>query len=288
MTETTRPAHRVSVIGTGAIGGAVARRLLAAGHEVTVWNRTASRSAGLVEAGALPAGSPGEAASSATLILLTLTDYAAVLRCLAEPDADLSGRTIVVMCTGTAGDARQAARRVAALGADYLDAGVQASPETIGTDAATILYSGSRPAFERHLTTLGALSRPHFVGDTPEAAAIWDLALFGVWYDAQLGLLRALDTVREAGIDLTEFSHTAAVQLGHVVTAVPATVSELLRADYPAGPADLTGHLTVVRHLIGLRSDRRLGDGGLPAAAARIEELIADRRGGEGLTATIG
>jgi hypothetical protein len=73
-----------------------------------------------------------------------------------------------------------------------------------------------------------------------------------------------------------------------VVTAVSATVSEMQQATYPPGPADLTEHLTVVRHLIELRAGRRLGDGGLPELAARIEALIADGRGGEGLTATVG
>ncbi|GIH80307.1 NAD(P)-binding domain-containing protein [Planobispora longispora] len=288
MTETRSSARRVVVIGTGAVGGAVARRLLAGGREVVVWNRTAGRSAGLVDAGALPAGSVREAVSSGDLILLTLTDYAAVRQCLAELDMDLSGRTIVGMYTGTADEARRAARRAAVLGASYLDAGIQASPETIGTGAAIILYSGSRPAFEEHGATLGLLSEPRFVGEAPEAAAVWDLTLFGVWYDAQLGLLRALDTVREAGIDVAEFSRAAAAQLGHVVTGVPGTVSELSRSIYPAGPADLTEHLTVVRHLIGLRAGRRLGDGGLPAVAARIEALIGDGRGDEGLGATIG
>ncbi|GAA3446736.1 NAD(P)-binding domain-containing protein [Planomonospora venezuelensis] len=288
MTETRSAGRRVAVIGTGAIGGAVARRLLAGGHDVVVWNRTASRSAGLVEVGALPAGSVREAASSCALILLTLTDYAAVRQCLAGLDADLSGRTIVGMYTGTADEARRSARRVAALGARYLDAGIQASPEVIGTGAASILYSGSRPAFEEHAVTLGLLGEPRFVGEAPEAAAVWDLALFGLWYDAQLGLLRALDTVRETGVDVAEFSRAAAVQLGHVVTGVPATVSGLVRAAYPAGPADLTEHLTVVRHLIGLRAGRRLGDGGLPEVAVRIETLIKEGRGGEGLTATIG
>nr|BFE78892.1 hypothetical protein GCM10020093_014930 [Planobispora longispora] len=116
MTETRSSARRVVVIGTGAVGGAVARRLLAGGREVVVWNRTAGRSAGLVDAGALPAGSVREAVSSGDLILLTLTDYAAVRQCLAELDMDLSGRTIVGMYTGTADEARRAARRAAVLG----------------------------------------------------------------------------------------------------------------------------------------------------------------------------
>jgi hypothetical protein len=94
--------------------------------------------------------------------------------------------------------------------------------------------------------------------------------------------------VREAGIDVAEFAETAGTQLGHVVTAVPVTASEILDGIYPPGPADLTEHLTVVRHLVELRAGRRLGDGGLPDVAARIEKLIADGRGGEGLTATVG
>ncbi|WBB67012.1 NAD(P)-binding domain-containing protein [Micromonospora sp. WMMD812] len=288
MVDINRAASRIAVIGTGAIGRAVVHRLLGAGRDVAVWNRTESRAADLVTAGARRARSVREAVSSSTLILLTLTDYPAVEQCLAQLDTDLSGRTIVGMYTGTAGEARLAARRVTSLGAQYLDAGIQASPETIGTDAATILYSGSRHAFEQHTATLELLSRPRFVGESPEAAAVWDLALFGVWYDAQLGLLRALDAARAAGIDVTEFARTAGSQLGHVVTAVSATVSELHQAAYPPGPANLTEHLTVVRHLIDLRAGRPLGDGGLPEVAARLDALIAAGRGGEGLTATVG
>lgn len=288
MTGNTRSGRQVAVIGTGAIGSAVARRLLAGGHDVVVWNRTAHRADELVDAGARRAGSIGEAATSAPLVLLTLTDYAAVRGCLAELAMDLSGRTIVAMCTGTPEEARSAAQRVATLGAHYLDAGLQTSPELIEAGKATILHSGSRPAFEQHRATLGLLGDPRFVGEAPQAAATWDMVLFGLWYDAHLGLLRALATAREAGIDLTEFSGTATTQLGHVVAAVPDAVSELLRAEHPAGPATLAEHLTVVRRLIALRADHRLGDGGLPAVAARIEALITDGRRDEGLTATIG
>ena len=288
MAEIRDARSRVAVVGTGAIGTAVARRLLAGGHEVVVWNRTAGRSSGAVDAGASAAGSVGEAASSSDLILLTLTDHAAVRDCLDRLDADLSGRTIVALTTGTADDARDADRRVTALGARYLDAGLQTSPEMIGTGTATILYSGSRAAFEEHRATLGLLSEPRFVGDAPDAAAIWDLALFGVWYDAQLGLLRALDTVQAAGIDVAGFASTAASQLGHVVSAVPDTAAEVARADYPRGPADLAEHLVVLRHLIELRAGRPLGDGGLAPVADRIARLIADGHEAEGLTATIG
>ena len=262
MDELKNAATRVTVIGTGAIGSAVTRRLLGGGREVAVWNRTGSRVAGLVAAGARPARSVPDAVSGSALTLLTLTDHAAVEQCLAQLGADLAGRTIIGMYTGTAREARLAAERVTGLGGRYLGAGSQTASDAIGTDAATIRYGGSRSAFEQHRATLALLSEPRFVGETPESAAVWDLALFGIWYDAQLGLLRALAAARAAGIDLTAFTRTAATQLGHVVTGAPATAAELEQAAYPPGPADLTEHLTVLRHLIELREGRPLSDGG--------------------------
>ncbi|GAA1867366.1 NAD(P)-dependent oxidoreductase [Asanoa iriomotensis] len=277
----------VAVVGAGAIGSAVALRLLAAGHQVVVWNRTPGRSAELLHAGAVPALTVQEAVSSSRLILLTVKDYTAMRSCLEQIEGPLPGRTIVAMCTGSAADARLAAEQVARSGAEYLDAGIQASAESIGTAAATILYSGSRGAFDRHSATLELLSTPRFVGSSPDSAAVWDLALFGLWYDAQLGLLRALDTVRGAGVDVAEFAEAASTQLGHVLAAVSATVGEAQDAVYPPGPADLTEHLAVVRHLMDLRADQRLGDGGLREVATRIEALIAAGHGSQGLTATI-
>ncbi|WP_189212318.1 NAD(P)-dependent oxidoreductase [Actinokineospora fastidiosa] len=274
---------RVAVIGTGAIGTAVARRLAGSGREVVVWNRTPERAVGT---GARVAGSLAEAVEGGDLVLLTLKDHAAVRDCLARLP-DLTGRTVVALTTGTAEDARAAERTVTAAGGSYLDAGVQTPPEAIGTDAATFLYSGPRAVFERHASTLALLGTPRFVGERADAAAVWDLALFGVWYDAQLGLLRALDGVRRAGIDVAAFAETAAPQIGHVVTGATATATELTCGEYPAGPADLTEHLTVIRHLIDLRRTGPLGDGGLHAVADRVESLIAGGRGGEGLTATV-
>ncbi|SDI32450.1 3-hydroxyisobutyrate dehydrogenase [Actinokineospora alba] len=279
---------RIAVVGVGAIGAAVARGLLADGHDVVVWNRTPERAAALAEAGARVAGSLTDAVLAGELVLLTLTDHDAVGQCLDAIDVDLSGRTVVTMCTGTADEAERTAKRVTALGADYLDAGIQASPDMIGTGTATILYSGSRSAFDRYREVLGSLSTPRFAGEEPGAAAVWDLALFGVWYDAQLGLLRALDVVRAAGVDVAEFAATAGPQIGHVVAGVPATVAELRDGEYPAGPATLTEHLTLLRKLGGQRAGTRLGDGGLAEVGTRISALVDAGRGGEGLTATIG
>jgi 3-hydroxyisobutyrate dehydrogenase len=68
----------VAVLGTGIMGSAMARRLLAAGFAVRVWNRTRQRAEPLAEAGAELAGSPADAAEAADFVLSMLTDGGAV------------------------------------------------------------------------------------------------------------------------------------------------------------------------------------------------------------------
>jgi 3-hydroxyisobutyrate dehydrogenase len=71
-------AEKLGFVGLGMMGFPMARRLLNAGHDVTVWNRSASKAADLVEAGAKLAAHPHEVATSASIIFLCLTDAAAV------------------------------------------------------------------------------------------------------------------------------------------------------------------------------------------------------------------
>jgi 3-hydroxyisobutyrate dehydrogenase len=68
----------IAFLGLGHMGTPMARRLVAAGHDVVVWNRTGSRTAPLVAAGALAATTPAEAAAGADVVITMLADPAAV------------------------------------------------------------------------------------------------------------------------------------------------------------------------------------------------------------------
>jgi len=69
---------RTAVLGMGNMGRAVAERLLGAGHEVTVWNRTAGRAGSLLAAGAREASDAAQAAAQAQATFTSLADDAAV------------------------------------------------------------------------------------------------------------------------------------------------------------------------------------------------------------------
>ncbi len=68
---------RIGFLGLGKMGTPMARRLLAAGHEVTVWNRTREQAEALAAEGAQVAATPAEAAQAAEALLTMLFDDAA-------------------------------------------------------------------------------------------------------------------------------------------------------------------------------------------------------------------
>jgi 3-hydroxyisobutyrate dehydrogenase len=82
---------QVGVAGLGAMGGAIAARLMEVGHQVTVWNRTAAKCKPLAEAGAKVADSPAAVAAASEAVITILTDGAAIEAVYHGPSGLLSG-----------------------------------------------------------------------------------------------------------------------------------------------------------------------------------------------------
>jgi 3-hydroxyisobutyrate dehydrogenase len=120
----------ICLLGTGTMGAPMARRLLAAGHAVTVWNRNVSRAAPLADAGARVVASPAEAAALADIAITMLTDAVAVDAVLFGPDGALSalrpGSCVVQMSTIGPTAVRRLAGRMPA-GIELVDAPVGGS-----------------------------------------------------------------------------------------------------------------------------------------------------------------
>jgi 3-hydroxyisobutyrate dehydrogenase len=69
---------QIGVAGLGAMGSAIAARLIELGHRVTVWNRTAGKTKPLADAGAKVVQSPGAVTAAGETIITILTDGAAI------------------------------------------------------------------------------------------------------------------------------------------------------------------------------------------------------------------
>ncbi|MGA0376740.1 MAG: NAD(P)-binding domain-containing protein, partial [bacterium] len=90
---------KIAIVGTGRMGTAFAKRLLETGNEVTVWNRSAKRTAAAAEAGAQVAQDLAEVVDC-EVILLALTDAEAVSGVVQDLiGAGIQGRLVVDLST---------------------------------------------------------------------------------------------------------------------------------------------------------------------------------------------
>jgi 3-hydroxyisobutyrate dehydrogenase-like beta-hydroxyacid dehydrogenase len=162
-------------VGLGVMGGGVAKRLLDAGHSVTVWNRTRDKADWLLEAGARWADSPREVAEASEYVFTMVTNTAAVRAVCDGEDGILSGlapgKVYVDMSTASPANTRALAERVEQVGAHMLDAPVSGSVITLEQGKLSIMAGGDAEVFERAKPILEAIGPKVFhVG--PNGAAV--------------------------------------------------------------------------------------------------------------------
>jgi 3-hydroxyisobutyrate dehydrogenase-like beta-hydroxyacid dehydrogenase len=225
----------VTLLGLGAMGTALARTWLAAGHPLTVWNRTPSRTAVLAAEGATGARSTAEAVAANTLVVICLLDDSSVDEVLGG--ADLAGRDLVNLTTSTPAQSRARAAWARERGARYLDGGIMAVPPMIGVPEAGgyVLYSGSRELFERHRRTLGVPAGTAYVGEDAGFAALHDVALLSAMYGMFAGAAHAFALLRKEDIDPVAFAPLLADWLTAMAPSVHRTAEQLRDGDYTEG-----------------------------------------------------
>ena len=126
MTSSNRT--RIGFVGTGIMGGHMARRLARAGFSVTAWNRTADKAEALVADGLKIAGAAAEAAANADVVICMLSSGPVCDEVLLGDGGVLAamreGSTLVVMSSIPVETARSQAAEASALNVRYVDAPV--------------------------------------------------------------------------------------------------------------------------------------------------------------------
>src|SRR5579859_7487394 len=140
-------------VGLGRMGGNIARRLLAAGHRVTGYNRTAARADWLIEAGLQLETSPRRVAEAADVVFSSISDSAA-LRVSAQGQDGIiaglrSGSVWVELSTVSPLLIRELAAQVEACGAKMLDAPVSGSVVTIRQGRLAFMVGGDAQVLEQ-------------------------------------------------------------------------------------------------------------------------------------------
>jgi 3-hydroxyisobutyrate dehydrogenase-like beta-hydroxyacid dehydrogenase len=198
----------VTVIGLGQMGAEIARLLLRAGRAVTVWNRSPDKASALEAEGALRVADPAAAIAASPLVLICLSDQAAVRGVLASPGAESAskGRTIVDLGTAGPEEARATAALLQGHGTGYLDGAIQAAPAQMGAPDTPILISGPRAVFDAVQPELrilgGALI---WLGEAVDGAAYMDLATLSYVYGAYAGFLQGARIAETMDLDVAAY-----------------------------------------------------------------------------------
>lgn len=168
-------ASKVGLIGTGLMGVPMAERLLT--HQpLVVYNRTSAKLAPLQQAGAELASSVAELLSQCQVIVLMLSDAAAiratVLSASLEGGADLSNRTLIQMGTIGPSQSRELLADVAARGGEYLEAPVLGSIPEAKAGKLQVMVGATPAQYDCWLPLLSQLGEPTLIGEVGTAAGL--------------------------------------------------------------------------------------------------------------------
>lgn len=272
----------ITVLGLGRMGSSLAEAFIAAGHEVTVWNRDGSK-CDAFENRARIAATAAEACGASELVGICVADYEAAGAILdADAATALADRTLVQFSSGSPDDARALGAWAGEQRIDYLDGAILTYPDGIGPDHAdtVIFYSGSRAGFDRHRDALLALGgRPTFVSESLGGAAAADLAWLSFEYGATAGLLQGAAFCEAEDVDPGHF-FDAVKALSHEIAIAADRCREMIeRGEYTGDLATLDVHVAAIEHIVAFAESSGVSSV-VPAALLRVFGEAA--KGGHG------
>ncbi len=155
------PAMPTGFIGLGAMGQHMARNLHRAGLLSGVWNRTASKAAAFAaETGRRAYATVAELAAACPIVVVCVSADDDLLAVVDSLRPTLQRDSIVIDCSTVAADtAREAARRLAAVGSGFLDCPVSGGVEGAKNATLAIMCGGESGTFERARAVLTALGK---------------------------------------------------------------------------------------------------------------------------------
>jgi 3-hydroxyisobutyrate dehydrogenase len=185
---------RVAILGTGKMGGAMARRLAASDFDLTLWNRTPDKAQAL-RLGRV-AATPAEAARDAQVVISSLTNDTAVREVYLGEQGVLpsaAGKLLIEMSTAGPDVVEELGREAQARGAHLLEAPVVGSVPAVESGKLLILVAGERADLDQAAAVLERLGEVFYVGPRGNAQRLKLIAnsMLGITTAAAAELLAA-------------------------------------------------------------------------------------------------
>jgi 3-hydroxyisobutyrate dehydrogenase-like beta-hydroxyacid dehydrogenase len=227
--KATESGMRIGVLGLGLMGSALADALLASGLDLTVWNRSPEKTERFRAAGANVAATVVDAARRSNVLVVCLADHAATRQSVLTDDVGhaLKGKTLVELSSITAGDVTALGQWTAASGARLLCGSIFVYPDDIRARHGTIIYAGSRQAFDEHHEALLAMGgNPVFVAEDA-LARIWVARAYAyILFPMLVGFVHGAAVCQRSGVSVEVFCRDLILPLLKG-TALPGMIDRL-------------------------------------------------------------
>lgn len=231
MTSAQRPS--VTVLGTGSMGGALARAFLAAGYPTHVWNRSFERTAALAAAGATAHRDIADAVEASSLIIACLTTFDATRESLGPAADVIAGRDVITLNSGIPLQAREFAHWAHCGGARYLGGAIKNVPSAVGNPDTLLYFGGDREVFDQHADTLRTLGGDlEFLGAEPDLAALYESAVGATLLPALLGFLDGAAILAARGLPARTMVPYSVKWLQMIEALLPILAAEIDTKDY--------------------------------------------------------
>lgn len=164
---------KITVMGMGLMGMPIAERLLGRGHDLTVYNRTASKAQGLIEQGAFLAANTRIAIERSECIILFLKDALAIEQTVFAEQISFVGKTVIQMGTIAPSESQQFSEHIQHLGGQYFECPVLGSKNEAATGTLILLVGATQQQFDQWEDFLKIFGpEPKLIGAVGKAAAI--------------------------------------------------------------------------------------------------------------------
>jgi len=220
---------QLGFLGLGTMGREMARRLVDAGHDVVVWNRSAEAMEPLVAAGATAADSPAAALAAPVSFSMLANDEAADAVLSAEHLAGAPGRLHVSMASLSPDAADRLSARHAEAGVAYLAAPVLGRFTVAAEGQLNIIAAGAPADLERATPYFDILGKKVWVvGETPRIANVVKAAVNYDIIHAFQAMAESVALVEHSGVDAGLFTELLSSTLfpGPVYTGYGAMIAE--------------------------------------------------------------
>lgn len=261
----------ISVLGLGHMGTAIATHLIDEGHQVTVWNRTTSRTTPFVSR-ALLAADPAQALAGADLVVVSSLDNSSAREILASAGDAVRGSLVVNLSSDTPASALSLSRWAHEHGVRYLT-GVMVTPSTsVGHSESRMMVAGDTADLDKALPALTTIAPTVTVlGSRHELPASFDTALLAVFWTTLAAWAHGTALANAHGIDGMSIAPQLAAIVHLAADIGPGFARDADNRTYPAETSTVASAVTTMRHVTTASKDAGV-DSSLPAAVKALYE----------------